>query len=97
MGVVFESTLLVLLAILLAAAAVYGIGRALWKPLLSRVWRYFVAWWERDARAEREAWRQAECRRRAEGEVKELLGEAEESASVATAHEEKPVPQRVKR
>lgn len=80
MGVALENNLLVLLFVLLVLAALAGLGKLLWKPILHRVWRFFMAWWERDARQEREAREQAACRRDAEQEVKAFLHKDEDGA-----------------
>jgi len=84
MGVGFESNVLVLLIVLSVIAGFVALGRALWEPVLSRLWAYFMAWWERDARREREARIEADCRRRAEREVKAMLTCEDTAAAAAT-------------
>ena len=72
---VLESNLMIFLAVLLFLAVAGFAVRALWHPHLRRVWMYFVAWWERDARAEREAKLLKRARQQAESEMRGTLGE----------------------
>ena len=64
-----SENLIIVFFVLIVLAAIAGLGYALWKPVLSRAWRYFVTWWERDKIAEAEARRLRECRERAEAEI----------------------------
>ena len=75
-----ENNLLILFIVLAALAVIGGLGYALWKPVLSRLWRYFITWWERDKREEQRAKVEREARRRAEHEVKECLLEGGQDA-----------------
>ena len=77
---VLESNLMILLAAAAVLLIVGAIAKALWRPVLRRVWLYFVAWWERDARAEREANLMQRARVQAEAEVHSSLCEEEPQA-----------------
>jgi hypothetical protein len=68
---VFETYLLALLAVL----GVLGILAWVLRAQLRRAGRYFVAWLERDKRAEEEARQQVEVRQQAEQEVRRYLHE----------------------
>lgn len=79
-----ENNLLILFVVLVIVATIGGLGYALWKPVLSRLWRYFVLWWERDKIEEQRAKIEREARRRAEHEVKECLLEGGQEAEITS-------------
>lgn len=87
-----ESNLMILFAVLAALCVAGAVVRALWQPVLRRVWRYFVAWWERDARAEKEARLMRAARERAEAEVRECVHEDALESVNSTSPQSMPSP-----
>lgn len=72
-----ENNLLVVFYLLLALAVLAGLSATLGKPLLRRAWRYFCVWWERDKLVEAETRRNADCRKRAEIELRDVCNSTE--------------------
>jgi hypothetical protein len=93
-----ESNLTVVLLVLVAIAVLGALGWALWKPVLSRGWRYFKTWWERDKLIEAEEKRQRDARKLAEKELQDTFHQPEAPTTTMPAEEtnrpEWPTPQK---
>lgn len=82
---VLESNLMILFAVLGALLLLGVVGRALWPSSGRRIWQHCVAWWERDARAEREAKLLRAARVRAEAEMRQSLHDTDEAVTETNA------------